>query len=349
VDKHDDTWVNGERVGGISWEVANAWSTPRIYNVPARLIAEDGVLAIAVRARSHIYHGGLFGPAGLMHLAPQQATPGEALPLAGTWRYRVEQDWGTVTAPAKFSLGDGNPNSPATLYDSRLAPLAPYALRGVLWYQGESNVGEPARYRGLLRELIWDWRRAFGQPLLPFYQVQLASFMQPAEQPRESAWAALREAQAAIVDDLPMVDYAVAIDLGEKNDIHPQAKRPVAERLARLALHQVYGRAITTGGPRFRQARTRADGRLEVTFSNAAVLRTRDGAAPTQVAIAGSDRIFRWARSAIEGGCLVAWHDEIRQPVAIRYAWSDFPVGANLVGVEDLPVAPFRSDVWPIT
>ncbi|MCK6487136.1 MAG: 9-O-acetylesterase [Planctomycetes bacterium] len=345
IDKHDDTWVNGERVGGLSWDDgANTWCTPRVYHVPARLVGADRRLVVAVRARSHVYHGGLSGPAAEMRVFPAGGA-GDAMPLTGMWRYAVEQDWGVVVPPG-MRLGPGNPNSPGILFDSRLAPLIPYGIRGAIWYQGESNAAEAALYRRQFPAMIRDWRRAWGQGAFPFLFVQLANHHPALDLPGSSQWAELRDAQAAALA-LPATGMAVAIDVGEAGDIHPKDKESVGRRLARLALAGTYGRAVAPCGPLYESMTLDAGGRARVRFRHGAGLATRDGAAPRQVAIAGSDRCWRWAETAIEAGTLVAWHPEVKRPAAVRYAWADNPEGCNLVGADGLPAAPFRSDDWP--
>ncbi|HAT10255.1 MAG TPA: 9-O-acetylesterase [Planctomycetes bacterium] len=344
VDKHDDTYVNGERVGGLSWNAGlNSWCAPRVYPIPARLIGADGRLTVAVRARSHIYHGGLIGPSTAMQLHPVGTTAG-AVPLAGDWRARREQDWGLNTQPAG-QMAASNPNAPYTLFDSRLAPLIPYAIRGAIWYQGESNAGEPKVYKRLLPAMIHDWRRAWGQGDFAFLQVQLANYMPAADGPRPSDWAELRDAQTATLA-VPETGMAVAIDVGDANDIHPTDKRTVGERLARWALSRTYARGGVPCGPLFQCLTVEADSRLRCRFAHAAGLRTKDGKPPYRVAIAGWDRLFMWAEARIEGDTLVVWHKDIAQPVAVRYAWADNPEGCNLVNAEGLPASPFRSDAW---
>ena len=342
IDKHDDTYVEGERVGGLSWEDGdNTWCTPRIYRVPAHLVKGDS-LNIAVRARSHCFHGGLLGPPPSMTVHNVDE-PASHVALAGEWRYAREQDWGVRTPPA---LGPGSPNSPYTLFDSRLAPLIPYSLRGVIWYQGESNVDEAPLYRRMLPQMVRDWRRAFGQGDFPFIQVQLANYTLPNPEPGPSAWAEIREAQAKALAE-PGVGLVVSIDVGDTNDIHPRNKRPVGERLARWALVETYGREGDPCGPVFAGMTQEGGGRVRVALTHAAGLRTRDGAEPAQLALAGEDRIFHWAGARIEGESLIAWSERVPNPVAVRYAWATNPEGCNLIGGSaSLPAAPFRSDDW---
>ena len=344
VDKHDATWVEGHRVGGLSWEDGdNTWCKLRVYRIPGATVTCT-TLCIAVRARSHVYHGGLIGPASAMCVHPV-SEPANSVPLTGSWNYAIEQDWGVQTPPCD-SKQPGSPNAPFTLFDSRLAPLIPYGIGGVIWYQGESNAHEPALYRRLLPQMIADWRRAFGQGRFPFLQVQLANFMTPADQPGPSDWALLREAQLATALEDPMGGIAVAIDVGDADDIHPTNKRDVGERLARWTLANHYGVGGVASGPLFASMVIEANGRVRCRFRDADGLRTLDGQPPKHIAIAGSDRVFVWAEAMIEGDTLLAWHSKVLRPYAVRYGWANNPDTGNLIGGDGLPASPFRSDTW---
>ena len=344
IDKHDETWVNGESVGAMSWEVPNAWCTPRVYRVPGRLIGRDGRVVIAVRARSHIYHGGLTGPTSAMCLHPVgEAT--NALPLAGAWRYMVEHNFGQVSLPMQ-TWGADNQNSPYMLFDSRLNPLIPYGIRGVLWYQGESNASEAALYRRLLPQMIRDWRRVWGQGDFPFYQVQLANYQNAVEKPGRSDWAELREAQLAALED-PTTGMAVTIDIGEAADVHPKNKRDVGLRLARWALSQTYGRGGVPSGPVYTGMTIEGDGKIRCTFKYVGGGLVARGGALRHFAIAGGEKVFTWAQAVIEGDSVVVWHPDIPRPMAVRYAWANNPEGCNLYNAENLPASPFRTDHWP--
>lgn len=341
IDKHDETYVNGHRIGGLAWEHLNSWCTPRHYTVPSALLGGGTHLVIAVRVRSHQYHGGLTGPAASMCIHPLNS-PEARLPLAGPWHFAVEQNWGSIISPAFDGRGPGGCNAPYSMFASRLHPLIPFAIRGFIWYQGESNASEHTLYRRLLPLMIADWRRAWGQGKLPFLQVQLANYQPALDHPAESDWAGLRSAQAAALRD-PQVGLAVAIDVGEAGDIHPKDKKTVGLRLARWALGGVYGHSVTPSGPLLR-AVTSASGRLHVAFDHASGLSTRDGGRVSNLAIAGSDRRFHWAESRIVGEQLEVWHPDIPCPAVVRYAWADNPEGCNLINADFLPAAPFDTD-----
>ena len=239
----------------------------------------------------------------------------------------------------------GNQNAPFTLFDSRMAPLIPFAIRGMIWYQGESNAAQAGVYRRLLPLLIRDLRLTWGQGEFPFLQVQLANHKMSSEHPMTSAWAELRDAQFAALSE-PGTGMAVAIDVGDAHDIHPRDKRTVGLRLARWALGECYGLGGTASGPLYAGMSVEADGRIRCRFRHANGLRTRDGKAPSHLDIAGSDRRFMRAQAMIEGEILVVWCDQVARPVAVRYAWADNPAGCNLINGDDLPASPFRSDAW---
>ena len=340
IDKHDETYVNGELIGRMGWENTNSWCTARSYAIPAGLACDAKELVIAVRVRSHIYHGGMTGPAAAMRIVPE-GEPAAALPLSGDWRFAIEQDWGVVAPPMSYDgRAPGGHNAAYALFNSRLAPLIPYGIRGWIWYQGESNADEPELYRRLLPLMIDDWRRVWGQGELPFGIVQLANFQSAQPQPTESNWARLRAAQAAATR-LPGVGMAVTIDVGEADDIHPRDKRSVGTRLAHWALADVYQCGGVPCGPVLKSVDRHGMDRLRLSFAHAVGLRTRDGGPVRGLAIAGSDFKFRWAEASITGSQLDVWHSEIPVPAAVRYAWADNPEGCNLVNGEDLPAAPF--------
>ena len=345
IDKHDETWVNGELVGSMGWETPDAWCKHRLYPVPGRLIGPDRKVVIAVRARSHVYDGGLTGPADLMDLH-RANDPSDSQPLSGDWRYRIEHEWGQVRPPDQ-EWGAGNPNSPHILFDNRLSPIIPYGLRGVIWYQGESNADEAGLYRRMLPLMIRDWRRAWGQGDFTFLQVQLANYCYCLPRPAGSRWAELREAQLEALEE-PATGMAVAIDIGEALNIHPANKRDVGLRLARWALSETYGHGGVPSGPLFSGMKIEAGGRVRCSFRHLGKGLEARGGALRHFAVAGKDRVFQWAEAVIEGEMVTARCAEVPEPVAVRYAWADNPEGCNLYNKDGLPAPPFRSDSWPV-
>jgi sialate O-acetylesterase len=341
VDKQDITYFNGRQVGamGRGFETEH-WNKNREYTVPGELV-RAGRNVIAVRAYSFVFAGGMLGPADVMDLTPADGS-GQTIPLAGEWRYRNEHNFGLVV-PAAPPLGQDNPNTPCILHGSMVAPVQPYALRGAIWYQGESNAGRADEYHSLMLDLIRGWRHEWGQGDFPFLFVQLANYRGPASYDLASTWARVRDAQRLTLRE-PGTGMAVAIDIGEELDIHPINKRDVGERLARWALARTYQRNVVASGPLYRQI-TLEGPRVRVHFDFAQGLAAKDGELKTFV-LAGSDRQFRPARARVEGCSVVVESDDVAAPIAVRYAWSDNPVGCNLVNGEGLPASPFRSDNW---
>ena len=245
-----------------------------------------------------------------------------------------------------------NPACPGALWNGMIAPLVPLSLRGVIWYQGESNADRAVQYRALFPLLIGEWREALGDPELPFGFVQLASYgwdprgeATPSGGP--SRFAELREAQDLALRSVPGTGMAVAIDVGDVKDIHPKDKATVGRRLALWALARVHGREIEYAGPLFRGFEEEK-GAMRIHFDHAAGLRTLDGKEPAGFAVAGSDGKVVRGKARIDGESVVVSHPAGARVRLVRYAWADFPDETlNLVNGAALPAAPFRTDDLP--
>lgn len=237
------------------------------------------------------------------------------------------------------------PTIPAWTYNAMVAPLIPYGIRGAIWYQGETNTGRAYQYRDIFPALIRDWRQKWGQGDFPFLFVQLANFMERDEQPVESTWAELREAQLMTLSE-PNTAMAVAIDIGEAADIHPRNKQDVGLRLALGALGVAYDQDIVYSGPTYESMVVEGK-RIRISFDHVGTgLAAREDARLTGFAIAGSDSNFVWANAEIEGDRIIVWSDAVDAPVAVRYGWAANP-DCNLYNKEGLPASPFRTDDWP--
>lgn len=236
---------------------------------------------------------------------------------------------------------------PGNLFNGVLQPVIGYGIRGVIWYQGESNAGRAYQYRDLFPLMISEWRTAWQQGDFPFYWVQLADFKDERSEPEESDWAELREAQTMTMDKLSNTGEAVIIDIGEGRDIHPRNKQDVAKRLARWALARDYGIKIDYRSPTYKQMR-KQDGKIVLTFDHVGEggLYTFDVDRPRGFTIAGSDRKFVNANATLRENQIEVWADAVADPVAVRYAWANNPV-CNVQSREGLPLTPFRTDDWP--
>jgi len=238
---------------------------------------------------------------------------------------------------------------PGNLFNGVLNPTIGYGIRGVIWYQGESNAGRAYQYRDLFPLMITTWRELWQQGDFPFYWVQLADFQAEVDEPGDSNWAELREAQTMTLA-LPNTGEAVIIDAGEGRDIHPRDKQTVANRLARLALAKDYGYTMASDSPRYAAMETK-DNAITLTFDHVsnAGLYAFDVQEPKGFAIAGEDKAFVWADAKIIGKNQVEVSSpSVLNPVAVRYGWATNPV-VNLQDRNGLPVTPFRTDDWPGT
>lgn len=248
--------------------------------------------------------------------------------------------------PPESSIALGPfPSMPSWVNNAMIAPVVPYAIKGAIWYQGESNAERAYQYRELFPALIKDWRRIWGQGDFPFLFVQLANYLETDLQPLECAWAELREAQLMTLT-IPNTAMAVTIDIGEADDIHPWNKQDVGKRLALGALKVAYKKGMVHSGPLY-DSMTVKNGEIYLRFTEiGSGLFVKNGNSLKGFAIAGEDKIFVWADAKIVGDEILVWSNDVPDPVAVRYAWANNPV-CNLYNNEGLPASPFRTDDWP--
>ena len=347
IDDFDVTYVNGIQVGTTTNATPGWYMVPRIYRVPANTLRE-GRNVIAVRVYDSASTGGFTGQAEQMRWGPADKSYAP-VSLAGPWLTNVEVRFDPPTQELmnqqpQAPFGPGNAWAPGGLYNAMIAPMIPYAIRGAIWYQGESNAGRAYQYRELFPTMIRDWRTQWGQGNFPFYWVSLANFTARNDQPVDSDWAELREAQTMTMS-LPNSGQALAIDIGEAADIHPRNKREVGRRLALNALAQTYGLKVPYSGPVYDGYQVQGN-RIRIRFKHANGLGTSDGGPIVGFSMAGADRKFHWAQARIDGDTVVVWSPEVSTPVAVRYGWSNNPA-VNLINGADLPATPFRTDDWP--
>jgi sialate O-acetylesterase len=340
IDDFDHTYVNGTLVGSHPDGTPNAFQLPRRYLVPKALLRR-GKNLIAVRVFDHFGQGGFAGPKRAM-FAQGAAGEGERIPLAGPWRIAVEHEIPLVSGDVFASwpappLALALQNAPGALFNGMLAPIIPYGLRGVIWYQGESDAEQHATYGARFIAFIRDLRRRFADPELCFLYVELAGFR------ASGTWPWLREAQASALLE-PHTYRATAIDIGAADDIHPRNKREVGRRLALCARARVYGeRELEDSGPIFEGLEVEGE-RVILHFSHAAGLRARGGGAARGFELSEDGEHFEPASARIDGDRVVLVSERIRAPHAVRYAWADYP-DATLENALGLPAFPFRANI----
>jgi len=243
-------------------------------------------------------------------------------------------------------LRDASESLKYDLYNGLIAPLTKFPIRGVIWYQGESNAPRAWRYRTLLPALIQCWRDAWGLGDFPFLIVQLPGYEKVLKEPSESDWADMREAQLFVSQTVRNAGLVVTTDLGDEKEIHPRRKRQVGERLALLALAKAYGRMVTCSGPIYDKMEVRGDAVILHFINLGKGLEARDGRL-TGFTIAGEDRVFHNAQAKIDGEAIVVRSDQVAHPVAVRFGWAKNPI-VNLWNKDGLPASPFRTDDFPL-
>lgn len=339
IDEVDVTWFNGQQVGArgnIKEKIVKYWNQARDYSIPGELV-KAGPNVIAIRVIDATGPGGLRGDdSNSLYLAPVDASDTEQITLSGEWKIKPEY------VLAKKPRNPITPNRPTLLYNQMIAPLIPYAVRGAIWYQGESNASRPEQYRTLLPTMIDDWRSRWNQSEFTFLVVQLANYLKRETVPVESNWAELREAQALAAAQDPSIGLAVTIDIGEGNDIHPKNKQDVGTRLALAAEAIAYGRDLIYSGPTFTEMEVK--GRQAILhFDHSAGGLISKTPEIGGFAIRDADNDFVWANAVIEGETIRLSAENVKHPVAVRYAWANNPE-APIYNKAGLPMVPFRTD-----
>jgi sialate O-acetylesterase len=333
IEKMDTTYINGQWVGASSW-VEN----PRVYTVPDGVL-EPGWNVITVRVFKLKPEGGFLAKPDVLRLVLGDGT---VVPLAGKWKGQLSVD---ARPPHPMPLGFENyPIMPSVLYQGMLAPIAPLALTGAIWYQGEANSERAYQYRRLLPAMISDWRQLFGQGDFPFYIVSLPGFMHRRDVPGDDAWAELREAQALTARSVPHSCLAVTIDTGDPDSIHPQDKKEVGQRLALCALAEHYGKKIPYAGPTFTSVE-HLPGALKLHFDHTDGGLVAKGGTLGEFSVAGEDHKWYWADARVEGDVVIVSSSSVPDPKEARYAWQSNPA-ATLFNGAGLPAVPFRTDQW---
>jgi sialate O-acetylesterase len=332
IDDSDISYVNGKEVGST----INKYNEKRVYKI-APAVLKKGRNVIAVRVFDTGGGGGIWGDS--QDLCYISSTGKHS--LAGSWKYKPG-----IKTEAKPDMNVGPNSFPTLLYNGMIYPLLPLAVRGAIWYQGEANASRAYQYQTLFPILINDWRKQFNDPKMPFYFVQLANFMPALQNPSESDWAELREAQSKTLS-LPNTGMAVIIDIGNAKDIHPKNKQDVGYRLSLPALKWTYGKDVVYSGPTYKSMNIEGN-KIRIKFDNTGSgLITKDKYGYVKgFAIAGADKKFVWAKASVENNEVIVYNETVINPVAVRYAWADNPDDASLYNKENLPASPFRTDDW---
>jgi len=325
----DSVFINGQFVGTTAYQYPQ-----RKYAIPSDVL-KPGKNHIVVRLISN------FGKGGFVPDKPYRIhTKNDTIDLKGDWQFKL----GCTMKPTPGQTFVQW--KPTGLYNGMISPANNYAIKGVLWYQGESNAERFQEYQKLLTNLITDCRLKREQENLPFIIAQLPNFMEAKDQPSESNWASFRNAQLKTAQTVENAILTVNIDLGEWNDIHPQNKKDVGERLALAARECAYNQSKTSVlGPVYQSMKIKGN-KIELTFENCGGgLFSKDGKELKQFAIAGDDHKYVWANAKIKGTKVIVWSEKIPHPVVVRYAWADNPDGANLFSKEGLPASPFSTEL----
>ncbi|MBZ4043388.1 sialate O-acetylesterase [Flavobacterium hibisci] len=326
IDDEDITYVNGIEVGKNK-----VYDAKRVYTIPTTILRE-GTNVIAVRIVDTGGGGGIYGEASDLKITLGT----KIIPLDGKWKFKV--------IAVKTAL---SPNSyPSLLYNAMVNPLVPYAVQGVLWYQGEANVWRANQYKKAFPLLITDWRTKFKQGNFPFYFVQLSTFDEfGGNSQKGSRWAELREAQSETLK-LPNTGMAVTTDIGNAKDIHPTNKQDIGLRLAAIAMNNIYGKKQVYSGPTYKSQEIKGN-QIILTFDNiGSGLSTPNNDELKGFEIAGADKVFHSAKAIIKDNKVIVSIGNVLNPVAVRYGWADDDTAINLFNKEKFPASPFRTDNW---
>lgn len=340
IDKQDITYFNNVEIGRTGKDNETEYfNHPREYRIPGNLV-KAGKNVIAIRAFSFIFDGSLNGGSSLYRLSGGT----HEIPLAGDWKARAEFDWGMLGSAA-LKPGINNNNTAGLQFGSMVNPLLPFAIRGVLWYQGESNARSletAVRYQQMIETMIRDWRYRFDQPDLPFFQVQLADYETKEDYDEFSRWAVLRESQRRSCQNLPGVYLVTALDTGDGYNIHPEDKKSVGHRLAAAALYEVYHHDVLPYGPVFWKVKPEENGSLRVFFHFADGLELRDEPGKSFYLAGADGHYFPADHAEICGDSIVLSSRQVKNPLNVRYAWAQYP--NNILYNRQFPAASFSSE-----
>ena len=339
VDDMDRTFINGKRIGEI--QERGKYKVSREYPVSADLLI-SGENVVSIRVMDYKGSGGIYGDGEHLKII-SGVDSSQVISLTGEWRYKVAYNL-KEHRPIPKVPGVLDKYTATGLYNGMIAPLIPFTMKGVIWYQGEGNRKQAYLYRELFPLMISDWRKRWEQGDFPFYYVQIAPFNYNSTFPIA---AELRESQRLSLS-VQNTGMAVTMDIGDVNDIHPRDKKEVGRRLSLWALSKTYNRKkITFSGPLYRQM-TIEDNQIRINFDYADKGLSNDGRKLTHFTIAGRDSVFLPATAEIDGNSIVVWNEAVQNPIAVRYGWSN-TAELNLYNAAGLPVSPFRTDTFHIS
>jgi len=326
IDDEDITYVNGIKVGETA-----GWNVKRLYKIKANTL-NVGDNVIAIRVVDNGSGGGIYGDASEFNLKIGK----KSIPLSGNWKYQVE------------SVFDGvNFNDyPSLCYNAMIHPLIPFAFQGIIWYQGESNIGRAFQYRKTFPLLINDWREKWHRGAFPFYYVQLATFNSEGNSNTGCSWAELREAQTMTLS-LPNTGMVVTTDVGIPNDIHPTNKQTVGERLSAIAFNNIYEKPMIYSGPMYKSLEINKN-KITVSFNDigSGLFASNKNGRVLGFEIAGADHVFHQAKAHIKNNNVLVSNKTVKNPMAVRYSWVGDASQSNLYNKEGFPTVPFRTDDW---
>ncbi len=307
IDDNDITWFNGNKIGAT-----DGWMDPRSYTIPGDIV-KAGKNVIAIRVADTGGNGGIYGAKDALNIHLAGSSSDEAINLSGNWKYKIAFVKNTIP------LVTQNPNNPTVLYNGMIAPLLPFAIRGAIWYQGESNVGRGTQYAKLFPDMIQDWRNRWKEGNFPFYFVQIAPYPYGGDGKKS---AAIRDAQRRTLQ-LPNTGMAVTLDIGDTTNIHPSHKQEVGRRLALWALAKTYGeKNMVYSGPLYKHMKVEGS-EITLSFDYCDGGLVAKGGRLNDFEIAGADGIFVPATATIKGDKVIVFATSIKHPKAVRYGWSD--------------------------
>lgn len=340
VDDMDRTFINGKRVGEI--QERGKFKVSREYPIPADLL-KPGDNVVSIRVTDYKGSGGIYGDTDHLRIvtAENQRVVAD---LSGEWLYKIAYDL-KDHRPIPEIPGKMTKSTPTALFNGMVAPLIPYTIKGVVWYQGESNRSEAYAYRELFPLMVADWRERWQLGNFPFYYVQIAPFGYKSDYPIA---AELRESQLVCLKTIPNSGMVVTMDIGDVNDIHPRDKKTVGQRLSLWALAKTYHReGVHYSGPLYKEMVVE-DNEVRIHFDFADDGLKINGDELSYFTIAGSDSVFQPAKAKIEGNTILVWNENIKKPIAVRFGWSN-TAELNLYNSAGLPAAPFRTDNFPVS